>query len=273
MTFNQGLSIAVLVSIGMLNPSAFGNIINPHDSNTDQTHHIKWGTVVPDGSTVTTATYYLHDHGGAEAMTSEMKDRFRDAYDLWEGFSLLDYVEVFSDTGENIHTHVTNLTGANGVFKFAFASLHHYTGTDTHVVHDFHDGTTLVSPLQGWTEVALDVRSDWYTGSGTPGAAEFDFLSIAIHEVGHSTGLAHSNDPISPMFNSSDGVLDDSDDTSSIVDLFSHLGLGETLRVPTPHDVSHQVELYGVPEPSSIILAVMALGGLIACGFRKRCAR
>ena len=39
---------------------------------------------------------------------------------------------------------------------------------------------------------------NWYTGTGTPAANQFDWWSVALHEMGHCLGLDHE-DSISPL--------------------------------------------------------------------------
>lgn len=38
----------------------------------------------------------------------------------------------------------------------------------------------------------------WYTGTGTPGSNQFDFWSVATHEMGHCLGLNHE-DRVNPL--------------------------------------------------------------------------
>ena len=105
----------------------------------------------------------------------------------------------------------------------------------------------------------------WYSGpaAGIP-AGSLDFLTVAIQEFGHHLGLSHNDAAhghpaaeiaLSPM----NGLLPAGN------------ALRRTLQ---PTDTAAIVHIYGaIPEPSSIVLALMAFGGLIAYGFRKRCAR
>lgn len=51
-------------------------------------------------------------------------------------------------------------------------------------------------------DVTYDSAEDWYTGSGTPGANQVDLRSVATHELGHITGLDHTQNSNCPGNNS-----------------------------------------------------------------------
>src|SRR6266508_1440624 len=55
-------------------------------------------------------------------------------------------------------------------------------------------------------DVTYDSAEDWYTGSGTPGASQVDLRSIATHELGHVTGLDHTQNSNCPG-NSSNATM------------------------------------------------------------------
>jgi hypothetical protein len=40
-------------------------------------------------------------------------------------------------------------------------------------------------------DIVFDDTANWYFGTGTPGGAQFDFESVALHELGHGHQLAH----------------------------------------------------------------------------------
>ncbi|MGE3536262.1 MAG: matrixin family metalloprotease [Candidatus Tectimicrobiota bacterium] len=46
-------------------------------------------------------------------------------------------------------------------------------------------------------DMRFNSAANWYTGTGTPAADQFDFWSVATHEMGHCLGLDHE-DRVSP---------------------------------------------------------------------------
>jgi hypothetical protein len=50
-----------------------------------------------------------------------------------------------------------------------------------------------------WHQTEIDLRFDdgtnWYYGTGSPGGAQFDFESVALHELGHGHQLGHVIEP------------------------------------------------------------------------------
>jgi len=45
-------------------------------------------------------------------------------------------------------------------------------------------------------DLIFNEATNWFTGTGIPGASEFDFESVVLHELGHGHQLAHIIDPV-----------------------------------------------------------------------------
>ena len=73
----------------------------------------------------------------------------------------------------------------------------------------------------------------WYTGTDTPPSTEFDWWSVAAHEMGHCLGLDHEDDPF----------------TRSPV-MASTFAPGEVRRTPTTDDRAGRNAIYGIVEGS-----------------------
>jgi hypothetical protein len=74
---------------------------------------------------------------------------------------------------------------------------------------------------------------NWYTGTGTPAADQFDWWSAATHEMGHCLGLGHE-DRINPP-----------------PVMRSTLPMGTAIRQLTPDDVAGRDSIYGASQPAS----------------------
>lgn len=87
--------------------------------------------------------------------------------------------------------------------------------------------------FQGSNTVECDMRfSDrygWYTGTGFPGPSQYDWWSVAAHEMGHCLGLGHSASPSAVMY-------------------FS-ISAGTTKRQLTNDDIAGRNAIYDGDEP------------------------
>lgn len=86
---------------------------------------------------------------------------------------------------------------ANRTVNFLFASGDHgdgfpFDGPGGVLAHTFYPPPLANEPLAG--DVHFDDAESWHTGSYV------DVFSVALHELGHALGLAHSDDPTAVMY-------------------------------------------------------------------------
>jgi hypothetical protein len=74
---------------------------------------------------------------------------------------------------------------------------------------------------------------NWYTGTGTPAPDQFDWWSVATHEMGHCLGLGHE-DRINPP-----------------PVMRTALPIGTVMRQLTPDDVAGRDSIYGASQASA----------------------
>lgn len=243
--------------------------------------HWSWvGTSPTDAPAVTAVKYFLHNgvglHGAASPMTAPQVADIAAAAGVWNASGAnVALVPVLSDAAADVHVHRDTTSGCGagpiGCSEFAYFTSHNpagYGAGSGHPVpgdpgpHPQHKmaGNTVIPLLQ---KLTIYDGFTWYSGAagGIPNGS-LDFLTVAIQEFGHHLGLGHNSAAnghaadvaLSPV----NGILP------------SGNALRRTLQ---PTDVAAITHLYGaIPEPSSIMLAVLALLGLLASGSRKRCA-
>jgi len=90
----------------------------------------------------------------------------------------------------------TNATGAAAV-NILFASYAHgdgypFDGPGGILAHTFYPAPPNPEPLAG--DMHFDDSESWHLGANT------DLFSVALHELGHTLGLGHSDDPTAVMY-------------------------------------------------------------------------
>lgn len=220
--------------------------------------HWTWRSTPPDDVTSADVFFFIHDHGGSDAITSEMGSRIRDAAMTLDGDNsgaLINLTEAASDGSGTIHIHNDSIDGAGGTLGQANTFFLNHGATDYSDGHSFHQ---IVSSTPDFiTTVTMDSAENWYTGTGSPGDSQFDYWSVALHEVFHSLGAGHS---------------DSSTEPNSV--MLPTIGTGMTRRTLTSDDTAVAQHLYGnstaVPEPSSLSLAGLGAAGLLSFGWRRK---
>jgi hypothetical protein len=98
-------------------------------------------------------------------------------------------------------------------------------------------------------DVSFNDAFSWEVGDHQ-GSAAFDLMLVAVHEFGHSLGLAHTSEPGAVMY--------------------PFVGTNDVFTGLHPDDVAGIRSLYAaVPEPSAVLLLTSGLAGLGAVAWRR----
>lgn len=156
------------------------------------------------------------------------------AFDEWAAHCGLTFVEV-ADSG-----HAFNAAGAQGDIRI---TNHSIDGPGSKLGHGYFpppNGTSAAG------DIHFDPSENWYVGFGAPGAAQIDLFTVALHEIGHAIGLGHTTTPGAVMYPT--------------------YTTGTTNRTLSPEEITLIQGVYGentvVPEPATMILLALCLGGL-----------
>ncbi len=205
-----------------------------------------------------TITYFIHDHGGSDSLSSDQVARIRDAADTWNGAgSSATLTEVASDDDDVVHVHGDSDSGCGsasdgvlGCAEVKFLTSHSNDPYPDGVSHHQLVRNTTSNPLR--QELTMITRSDWYAGSD-PSAIpsdEFDYQTVATQELGHHLGLDHPDE----SGGHSSSQTDDSPMNST-------LSQGEVNRTLQPID-EEAVRTVHTPLPPAFGMGLAALGGL-----------
>ena len=215
-------------------------LIDPasHDA---EAAHWSWVSTSPtDFPTITSVSYFIHDHGpGPDAISATQFDRLHDAAAVWNtsGANVV-LTEIFSPGTEDIHVHNAS-TSACGSFPpvlgcaaFSYSTGHNAGGYPPGSGHPAMPGAFhpqhLMTSIGGPQTLTMQTGPSWYSGAdpGLIGAGEHDYMTVAIQEFGHHLGLTHPTDP---------GAGHPDDGTSP---MRGTLGTGVANRISMPSSIS-----------------------------------
>ena len=108
----------------------------------------------------------------------------RDAFQAWEDIANIDFVEVPDSVQSDLRLGWDNIDGAYGVIGTAQS---YYSRTTS----------TLYSVTEA--EIRFDLAENWSTSKTAPGSA-LNLYTTALHEIGHTMGLLHTDDPDTIMY-------------------------------------------------------------------------
>ncbi|MEQ8848065.1 matrixin family metalloprotease [Botrimarina sp.] len=225
----------------------------------------QWPQPGGDGSPVTITYSYnnfldggLRDPDGVSVPADFLRSVTEEAFGLWAAVAPLHFVEV-ADVGTQVFT--TN--------SFAYRDYPDDSFGQIRMNHRFINGTDAQNGMPAAKAIAYfpsngrHIGGDIHFDNGDPWAivgtpSEPDVLGIMTHEIGHTLGLGHSDLPESTMFPAAPrrsglgtGMLHPAD----IAGVRAIYGAG----------VGSVTPLLAVPEPSTWLIAAIAIGCLSAC--------
>uniref|UniRef100_A0A336MZA8 CSON006848 protein n=1 Tax=Culicoides sonorensis TaxID=179676 RepID=A0A336MZA8_CULSO len=131
-------------------------------------------------------TYFIANWSPKIGTEEKIASDLRKAFDVWSHYSYLKFTRVYKqEEGDIIISFGARYHGDNYPFDGPGYIL-------AHAFYPYED------PSYGG-DVHFDNDENWVEGAQTLHEG-VDFLSVAIHELGHSLGLAHSYDPEAVMF-------------------------------------------------------------------------
>lgn len=150
---------------------------------------------------------------GSDGLTSaQLRSAFEAAMDLWSDNSAFNYVKDSSSiTGINICPTMAevSLTPANNDNGYGFASTPCsgiFQGSTIAVATSWRSGSTGEGPLLQ-SGIIFKSSANWDIYTGPQGFnTSLDFTRVASHELGHSLGLAHTDDDQALMWPTSGDV-------------------------------------------------------------------
>ncbi|MEM1125773.1 MAG: matrixin family metalloprotease [Bacteroidota bacterium] len=164
----------------------------------DQGDPALWDMYVSDLFDANGSGGYTFTMNDALAATSGATARVLESISDWRCDSGVNFDVVTSPTTT---TTCDNRNDGINIVSFDDAACDLSGGT-LGIAYQYFSGRDIGGTL-AWRTVGLDVQFNrtvnWNYGTGGPAPGEFDFYSVALHEFGHTHGLAHLINPSASM--------------------------------------------------------------------------
>lgn len=182
-----------------------------------------------DGPGLGNATLTYNIAGSANGLTqAETNAVIEKAFDIWSEVADINFVP-------------TSQRGLNRSMDISFGSIDGPGGT---LAQAYYPDDVNPSRIAG--DIQFDNAEQWENGN-SKGAAAFDLLWVAVHEIGHSLGLDHSNDPSSVLKDSvspnQQFVGLTQSDINAIQSLYSSVDTGTPTQPLAPNDPADAPQL------------------------------